>query len=120
MDTNTYRASLEAEKSRLEAELATVGRPSERNPQDWDAVPEGHDDDRADENTNADLLEDLVNDDAIVRQLESQLAEVAAAIARIDAGSFGRCETCDAEIEADRLAANPAARTCKAHLHLNG
>jgi RNA polymerase-binding transcription factor DksA len=117
MDTQKYREALVAEKAKLEAELATVGRRNPQNPQDWDPIPGQHDDDRSDENDNADALNELVNDEAIVRQLEVQLAEVEAALARIADGSYGKCEVSGEEIEADRLDANPAARTCKAHVN---
>jgi DnaK suppressor protein len=117
METTQHREALVAEKARLEAELATVGRRNPQNPQDWDAIPGQHDDDRSDENDNADALNELVNDDAIVRQLETQLAEVDAALGRIEAGGYGACEVCGAAIEEDRLAANPAARTCKTHMN---
>ena len=36
------------------------------------------------------------------------------ALAKFDAGTFGRCEICEAEIGADRLEAMPAARLCMA------
>ena len=117
MDTTKYRAALEAEKAKLEAELSTVGRPNPNNPKDWDAVREDRDDSKADENDNADALEDLVNDDAIVSQLEVQLADVNAALERIEAGTYGKCEVGGEDIEEDRLEANPAARTCKAHMN---
>jgi RNA polymerase-binding transcription factor DksA len=117
MDTNKHREALVAEKAKLETELATVGRRNPQNPQDWDAIPGQHDDDRSDENDNADALNELVNDEAIVRQLETQLAEVEAALGRIDAGTYGKCEVSGEEIEADRLEANPAARTCKVHMN---
>jgi sigma-B regulation protein RsbU (phosphoserine phosphatase) len=44
------------------------------------------------------------------------LAEVDAALARIDNGSYGLCETCHDPIEADRLENNPLARFCLDHL----
>lgn len=42
----------------------------------------------------------------------ARLAELDAALARLDAGTYGRCETCGEAIAAGRLAARPAARTC--------
>jgi RNA polymerase-binding transcription factor DksA len=117
METNKYRDALTAEKSRLEAELATVSKPNPQNPGDWDTKVESRDDNRADENDNADALEDLVNDESVVRQLEGQLLEVNAALDRIEAGTYGVCEIGGEEIEAERLEANPAARTCKAHVN---
>jgi len=40
------------------------------------------------------------------------LRQVDAALERLDEGSFGICEVCHEPIEADRLLANPLARTC--------
>jgi len=45
-------------------------------------------------------------------QATARLAELDAALARLAAGSYGRCEACGEEIAAGRLAARPAARTC--------
>jgi sigma-B regulation protein RsbU (phosphoserine phosphatase) len=44
------------------------------------------------------------------------IAEVDAALARIEKGSYGLCETCRDPIEADRLVANPLTRFCLDHL----
>ncbi len=45
---------------------------------------------------------------------EGILAEVNAALARLDQGVFGRCERCRGEIARDRLQALPYARYCLA------
>ncbi len=47
----------------------------------------------------------MANEQAMIR-------EVAAALARMDAGSFGRCETCGKPIPKSRLEAVPYAREC--------
>jgi sigma-B regulation protein RsbU (phosphoserine phosphatase) len=44
------------------------------------------------------------------------IAEIDAALGRIDNGSYGLCETCHDPIEADRLVQNPLARFCLDHL----
>jgi len=44
------------------------------------------------------------------------LEEVDAALARLEAGSFGLCETCHDPIEAERLLADPLQRYCLDHL----
>jgi len=44
------------------------------------------------------------------------LREVDAALARMNAGSFGRCETCDDPIERDLLLADPLTKFCLDHL----
>ena len=49
---------------------------------------------------------------ALLEQAQRRLADVDAALARREAGDYGRCETCGRPIGAERLAARPAARTC--------
>jgi sigma-B regulation protein RsbU (phosphoserine phosphatase) len=44
------------------------------------------------------------------------LHEVDAALARMDAGTFGICETCHEPVEGDRLLADPLCRNCLDHL----
>jgi phosphoserine phosphatase RsbU/P len=48
--------------------------------------------------------------------LSNLLTEVDAALDRLDAGTYGLCETCHDTIEADRLLANPLERFCLDHL----
>jgi DnaK suppressor protein len=49
---------------------------------------------------------------ALLEQARARLADVEAALARRNAGSYGICENCGRPISAERLAARPAARTC--------
>ena len=46
--------------------------------------------------------------------LDAELAAVAAALARIDAGTYGRCMDCGESIDEERLIARPTARRCTA------
>ena len=69
---------------------------------------------RADEDGNAHAERFVVDLD---RQLLEQrtrvvLREIRAAIARLDDGSYGRCDSCAQPIEARRLAALPEATRC--------
>lgn len=48
--------------------------------------------------------------------LNDLLAEIDAALHRIDTGAYGLCETCHDPIEADRLESNPLVRFCLDHL----
>ncbi len=115
IDTNTFKKKLFAEKTLVEKELGTVGRRNPENPADWEPVaPNGERPAERDEV--ADKLESFEENVAIVRQLESRLAEITAALERIENGGYGKCSVCCNAIETDRLEANPAATTCKAHL----
>lgn len=116
MNTEHFRTRLTEEKARLEAELATVGRKNPSNPNDWEAVPEetGLE---ADPNDRADQMEEFGNNNAILVDLETRYNDVLAALARLEEGTYGVCEVSGEEIEEARLEADPAARTCKAHLN---
>jgi DnaK suppressor protein len=49
---------------------------------------------------------------ALADAARAGLAEIQAALARLDDGSYGICQVCGRPISAQRLAARPAARTC--------
>lgn len=51
----------------------------------------------------------------LASQLRDQLEDVERALARLDDGSYGRCEACGETIGEDRLEIMPAARHCIAH-----
>ncbi|HUO49337.1 MAG TPA: TraR/DksA C4-type zinc finger protein [Acidimicrobiales bacterium] len=48
--------------------------------------------------------------------VEAELVDVELALRRLDEGSYGRCEVCEAAIDDAHLAQAPAARFCRAHL----
>ena len=50
--------------------------------------------------------------EALVRQTERQLEEVAGARKRLDAGTYGTCVVCGSPIGDARLEARPAAEVC--------
>jgi len=104
------------EKARLEAELATVGRRNPANPGDWEATPPdvGLE---ADPNDRADQMEEFGNNSAILTDLENRYNDVVAALDRMEKGTYGTCSVSGEPIEEDRLNADPAATTCKAHLN---
>lgn len=49
---------------------------------------------------------------ALIRQAQEALVEIDAALARLDAGSYGICERCGRPIGTERLEARPVARLC--------
>ena len=70
----------------------------------------------ADENIVADRKEDWMERRSEVAAIETRYNNVVKALTKMQAGEYGTCEICNELIEADRLTANPAARTCKTHL----
>lgn len=115
-NTAAYAKRLEEEEKRLEGELASIGRRNPSNPADWEALPEntGLESDTAD---TADQIDGYEANTAILKELETRYNDVLAAQGRIEKGTYGVCELGGEEIEAARLDADPAARTCKAHLN---
>ena len=116
MNTQHYKELLEKEQENLEKELVTVGRKNPENSGDWEAV-EKMDIDTADEEEVADSMTEYENNKGILEQLEARLNEVKTALKKIEDGTYGICEISGQPIEEDRLEANPAARTCKAHMN---
>lgn len=114
--TAKFKKSLQAEKALLEQELSGLGKRNPDNSSDWVATkPEG-DEFGADRNDNADIIEDMEENSATLTELEGRLNLVVRALENIEEGTYGVCEVCGADIEPDRLAANHAATTCKAHM----
>ncbi len=110
-----YKKILIDEKSRLEADLSGISVQNPHDPNEWDAKPESEIEE-ADLNVAADIHEDVEERHGVSDQLEKELFGVNAALARIEEGTYGVCTVCGGEIEEDRLLANPAAATCKAHM----
>jgi RNA polymerase-binding transcription factor DksA len=49
---------------------------------------------------------------ALLEQAAARLVDIDAALARLDAGTYGACQRCGATIAPGRLEARPSARTC--------
>ncbi len=117
LDTKHFKDLLEKEKETLLSELSTVGRKNPENPKDWEATEPDMGNTGADENEVADSMEEFGTNKAILDQLETRLWEVNSALKKIEDGTYGICEVSGEPIELDRLEANPAARTNKAHMN---
>ncbi len=110
-----YKTRLEEEKGKLENELSSIGRRNPSNPADWEALPQATGQE-SDPNDAADLIEGYEDNTGILKELETRYNEVLAALARIENGTYGVCTVSGEAIEEERLEADPAAATCKAHL----
>lgn len=118
MNTGRFKEKLEQELNTVEQELKSVGVQNPHNPADWEATETKMDvmSAVADPNEAADKQEEYVGNRAIVDQLEIRYNNIKRALGKIEAGTYGTCEVSGDPIEEDRLEANPAARTCKAHM----
>lgn len=116
IDTTVYKTRLEEMLTKITSELKELGIHNPENPEDWIATPEKEESGEADENVAADRVEDWDERAATLATLERQYNDINRALKKIEDGTYGICEISGGEIDADRLDANPAARTCKAHM----
>jgi len=100
-----YRRLLESERGQLQGELSELGFDDGRTGLDYDA-------NFAD---TSQVTAERGEAEALAGQLKERLEEVAAAIRRLDDGSYGTCEVCGVAISPARLEAMPASRFCINH-----
>ena len=98
----------------LEAQLAVIERQLSDHGASWSeegslevAVDEGFGDSAQATAERAEIL-------SLINQLKTAHAEVRAALARIDDGSYGRCQSCGRDIPFERLEVVPTATQCLA------
>ena len=99
----SVRADLEAERGRLAAQIDNL------EPGSADTVS---DDNFAD---SGQVAAEQGENKLLAAQLRGELEEIERAMAKIEDGTYGRCETCGEAIPAPRLEAVPTARFCIAH-----
>lgn len=115
MNTEHYTQRLTEEKAKLESEMGSIGRKNPSVPNDWEAVPSvmGTEPDLVDQ---ADVVTSNESNVSLLADLEARYDTVLAALGRIENGTYGVCEVCGGPIEETRLAADPTAATCIAHV----
>ena len=101
------KAALDGEKALLEEELAEHGR---KVGGDWVGTPKGFEGNEPADEDEADKMEELGTNVALVEELEKRYKEIIAALKRMDEGKYGLTASGEA-IDVDRLRANPAAMT---------
>lgn len=94
------RAQLTAERERLNDELTTLG--IDRNSYDEGFADSGQ------------VTAERGEVDALVGSLRETLVDIDAALGKLEAGTYGQCESCGQDIAEARLEAMPAARLCMA------
>lgn len=105
------KAKLLDEKKRFEASLGRFAKKTEVTG-DYETTFE---DIGPDADENASEVEMYADNIALEDNLEGQLTEVDAALARVEAGTYGICRACGKDIEEGRLRAFPAADDCMEH-----
>jgi DnaK suppressor protein len=107
-DASEVRRELDTERAGLQARLEELGQGGGRSAEGSLSF----DDNFAD---SGQVAAEQGEVQAIAGQLRDQLREVERALAKLDDGSYGRCEVCNEPISEARLEAMPAANTCIRH-----
>ncbi len=100
------RARLEAERKRLNDELAQLSANAYPQDERREGSPFGK---REEEATEALELEKRL---ALEKDIRDKLVEIEQSLAKIDEGSYGKCDQCGQDIEPGRLEALPQANLC--------
>ena len=105
MDTNTARSRLTERLAELERSAHTLVAEDAGSDVDLSHVHQ-HPGDQGSE------LADYERETAVIEAAQSDRGEIEAALARIDAGTYGRCVDCGKEIPEGRLEIKPEASRC--------
>src|SRR3954451_11685785 len=114
MEPQEARARLEEERARLDAIRTSVNEDESDSQQENlnESTQAQHQADIGTETFNREV------DMSVLGSVEAELADVEAALQRIDNGTYGSCVACGKPIGDDRLEALPAARFCLDDQHL--
>ena len=96
----SLRAALEEERAELVDQLSELGVGGEQIAFDENFADSGQ------------VAAEQGETRVLVNQLQDSLSEVQRALAKMDGGTYGRCERCGADIGEARLEAMPATRWC--------
>lgn len=106
-----FKEQLENRKKELEEELGTIASKSPDSKNNWESKFPNFDS-NADEEENADEVEEYINRLPIERALEEELKDVVGALERIERSTYGKCENCEKNIDTKRLEAIPETKVC--------
>lgn len=101
---DSLRGALEEERASVQRQLAEHGAPADGEVVEVD-VDEGFADSA---HATAERSQTL----ALVEQLHEHQREIDGALARMEKGTYGRCESCGHDIPFERLEARPTATLC--------
>lgn len=116
MNTQIFKEKLQQEEADLKNEIVQIAIFNTETNQ-WEATPDADMINETDDNDAADRFEDFEERTSMLNTLQARLNDIQKALGKIESNTFGKCEIGGEDIEEARLAANPAAKTCKAHMN---
>jgi len=111
IDTSEYRTLLEEERQRIADAIAYLHEENPRNMEDelGELAGRGSDNHLGDMAT---VTFDRELDEGLEEGAQQTLTQIDRALAKLDDGSFGTCESCGKPIAEERLRARPWASLC--------
>ena len=111
IDTSEFRSLLERERRRMMDTIAHLHEESPRNMEDevGELAGRGSDNHLGDMAT---VTFDRELDEGLEEGAQQTLAQIDRALARLEEGTYGRCERCGKPIAEERLRARPWATLC--------
>jgi len=111
IDTDSFRPLLEQERERIVNQIAHLHEENSRSMEDelGELTGRGTDNHLGDMAT---VTFDRELDEGLEEGAQQTLQEIDRAIAKLDAGTYGKCERCGCEIATERLRARPWASLC--------
>lgn len=103
------KSALLAEKEELENNLGRIAKPVDAKTGDYETSFDEVGNDREDNTTE---VEEYTDNLPVEMTLEKKLQDVIGALARMEEGTYGICDSCKQEIDIERLKVNPSAQTC--------
>jgi DnaK suppressor protein len=111
LDTAEYRKRLEEERARLTHAVSFLEKENPGNiSEELGELAEGGTDNHLGDTATA--MYDRELDEGLGEGVQQTVAEIDAALRRIEDGTYGLCEQCGKPIAPERLAAIPWARLC--------
>jgi len=107
-DFKKFKQQLKAEQKEIEEELNLIAKKGSKK-NDYKAKFEDY---GSSEEEQASETSDYTDRIALENQLELRLLKTRNALARLKNKTFGMCENCKAEIELERLQADPLVNLC--------
>lgn len=115
IDMNEQKKRLTEMLTEVTEELHALGIHNPAVQKDWIATPGETIDTEPDPNLAADRAEEWEERRATLSLLETRFNNINRALKKIEEGTYGICEISGEEIDEERLAAYPAARTTIEH-----
>lgn len=111
MDIKKIKTKLLKEKELLEKELSSFAHKDPKVKGNWRADFPSFGDERAEQDENAEEVQEYENELGVEYALEARLENINLALEKIEKGKYGICEKCGKNIEEKRLKIEPSAKT---------